>query len=117
MTGDKQVTLFKLYHYTFLVFIVSGFVSIFVSSIPLKVLGLFLLTGYGLIIVDLCMSSASTSEKVAWSLVLVLLQMFVLPFYWYAFLRRGKNSWCLEQISKLDGPTVSGDGDKPPLHS
>ena len=101
MTRGKKITLFKLYHFTFLGLLVLGAVCIFFVSFPIAII---CLTGLAFIILDLCMSSASTSEKVAWSLVLLLLQFFVLPFYWYAFLRNGRNSWFLEKLSKLAEP-------------
>lgn len=104
MTKSNQLTLVKLYHIIFLGIFIFPFFFMFVDFLPPLIYALAALTALALIILDLCLSGASRSEKVAWSLVIFMLHWFVLPFYWFAFLRKGRNSWCLERLFENPRP-------------
>jgi hypothetical protein len=115
MIEYNRMTLFKLYHFSVLALFLFPFIFMFVESFPAGLYALIAMTGLVLIILDLCLSAANRSEKVAWSLVILLLHWFVLPFYWYAFLRKARYSWCLERILGNPEPDGAGQPDNPPV--
>lgn len=63
--------------------------------------GVFVL-GWSVIILDLLFSRSKKEEKFIWTIVLILLNGLILPFYWFIFLKRGKHSYIFEKLSNSE---------------
>jgi len=84
--------------FLFLVCVVSLLVSFFIPQSFLYYFVAFFLAGWITVIFDLIFSNEKLEQKIIWTLVLVMLNGLILPFYWFIFLRKGRHSFIFEKL-------------------
>lgn len=66
----------------------------------------FFVTGLLVVIADLLLSKSRLEEKIIWTILLVLFNGLILPFYWVLFLKKENYSFLLLRLSKCERERV-----------
>ena len=84
--------------YLFTVCVLCVFLLFFISRDFIYYFLAFFVVGWAAIILDLLLSKTDSGQKFIWTIVLILMNGLILPFYWFIFLKKGHHSYVFEKL-------------------